>query len=86
MKVALDWTLTYGGHAWTFAELTGAEVADLAVLLGDDWQSLDPRSSPVALLAHVAVHVATVEGRDLAAVQGELKATPALQLVKALAP
>jgi len=86
MNVKLDWTLTYGGHAWTFAELTGAEVADLALLLGDDWQALDPRSTPVALLAHVAVHVATVEGRRLADVQAEVKATPALQLVKALAP
>lgn len=76
MSIDLGWTLSFREHAWTFADVTGQEAADLCVMLGDSWDALSPRSSPVALMAHLAVRTAYAEEIPLDAARALVQATP----------
>lgn len=86
MNVDLSWKLTWQGETWTAADLTGNEWADLVLLLGERWEALSPMSSPVALLAHIAVHVATATGVDFEQVRAQVAASKSADLLAAIVP
>lgn len=84
MQVDLGWTLTWEGETWSVADLSGEEVGDLVVMIGDNWEALSPTSSPVALLSHIAVHSARVHGVSLEQATADVKAAGIVAMLGAL--
>jgi hypothetical protein len=70
------WTITWDDLVWSADDLSSSEAASLEMLLGGGWIALDATAGPVALLNHIAVHVAEVRGTDYEVVVAELRALP----------
>lgn len=66
--------------------MTGAEAADICRISGLSWQALDPLTHPLALLANLAVLVATREGISEDAAIAEVQSKPMAELVSCVSP
>lgn len=86
MNIDVTWRLSIDGHTWTAADLTAGELAQLVLLLGDRWETLSPLGSPVALMSHVAVHLATIRGIDVDSAVAAVQAMPVVDLLAAIVP
>lgn len=78
------WILHYHGHKWTEDDLTGEDLAALAVLLGDSWGQMNPVNGPLALLSFVTVLEARTCTREMQDVANELQAMKATDIVNIL--
>jgi hypothetical protein len=82
----MSWRIEYEGHTLAEAEVTFAQVATVGELLGgrDDWNTVDPNTSPQTLAAWIAVCVNQSSGEPVVAVLARLARTPMIELLAAM--
>ena len=78
------WSLTWGEHEWTAADMTGDHAVLVAASLGGDTWDVSPVSGVVHLVAVLAAFVSLAESRSLLEVVAEVRAAPFAVLVGAL--
>ena len=78
------WVITWGERSWREADVTGADLISIGVLIGDAWENVDPFRGPQQLMAMIAALECRTTGRDLDAVMAEIRNTPASELLAAL--
>jgi hypothetical protein len=80
------WTITWGMREWSDdkVDFTGADLADLQILTGKGWNSLDPWGGPLELMSMIAVLETRDSGRDVREVFAELRDSPADELMGAI--
>lgn len=82
---APKWQLTWSGKTWSEDDLTGAHLAVLVLIHGqDDWGVVSPTAGPVRLMAVLATFIAISDGRDVTEVNAELSRASASALLDAL--
>ena len=69
----MKWKLTWGEHAFTREDLTGAHVALICSLVRDSWD-LTPQAGPIQLIAFLAAWLMIEDRRTLDDVLAELHA------------
>lgn len=77
------WVIDWRGSRLASDEVTVAHYS-LAVMLSRDSWDIDPRSSPVNLVAWVITAVVADTGRDVEEVQAELGRAPMVELLRAV--
>lgn len=91
-SAAKAWKLTWRGRTWSLEDhvtgatpVTGKQVLQVAVELGSDsWDTMDPARSPNALMTWLAVLASDGTPDDLARCYGDIAASNAAELLRAL--
>lgn len=78
-----EWKLNYNNHSWTENDITGDDLASLAILLGDSWD-MTPIKGPLHLLMFISVLEARTSGRSIEEVGEELRTMRAVDLLGAI--
>lgn len=78
------WEIVWGERSWTDDDVLGSDMADVQLLIGGDWTTLDPWGGPLQLMAWITTLECRTTGRDLQEVMQEIRESPADEIVAAL--
>lgn len=80
----MTWRIEFEGHTWKDEDITAGEAIDVALLAGGGYQALDPYAHPAALVAIVAVLLASRTGEPMEAALARVRALPLDRLLSSL--
>lgn len=78
------WVIRFGERTLSSDQATGAHLAIVADLVGDQWASVSPWAGPRSLMAWLVAIEAASNGGDLATAMAGVYATPITDIVDCL--